>query len=341
MTAPPQIPFNREAEEAVLGSLLINPDVYADIAAILKPEDLYIHRNRWVLEAIQRLVERRVPIDMLTLSEELESVGQLEEVGGSAYLTGLINQVPSSLNAEAYARIVAEQSARRAMIQAANQIATLAYDEKNEIENATEQAAKALEQAILPVSGTALVPLAVCLSESYDRVELLSRSDELPGVPSGISGLDLKLGNFKPAQVYTIAARPGQGKTSAQITMAHHAALLGRRTAFFSLEMSRAQLTDRLSSAGDRHQFAVDRNRQTNRGSVAKLHRRRWAHGKPAAFHRRHARHHPAADPVQVPPSADAGGQARPDLYRLPAADEAWHAYRKPHAGDRCHHPRV
>lgn len=242
----PQVPYSPEAEEAVLGSLLINPDVYADLAAILKPEDFHLHRNRWVWQASQRLSERKIPIDLLTLAEELERAGQLEEVGGSAYLTGLLNQVPTSLNAEAYAQIVAEQSTRRSMIHAANQIATLAYDGKTEIGNATEQAAKALEQAILSVSGNALVPLAVSLSESYDRVELLSRSDELPGVPSGISALDLKLGNFKPAAVYTIAGRPGQGKTSAQITMAHHVASLGRRVAFFSLEMSRAQLTDRL-----------------------------------------------------------------------------------------------
>lgn len=134
MTTPPQIPYSPEAEKAVLGSLLINPDVYADIAAILKSKDFYIHCNRWVWEAIQRLVERKVPIDMLTLSEELERAGQLAEIGGPAYLSGLLNQVPTSLNAESYARIVATHATRRAMIQAANQIATLAYDEKNDIE---------------------------------------------------------------------------------------------------------------------------------------------------------------------------------------------------------------
>lgn len=246
MTTPPQIPFSREAEEGVLGSHLINPDVYADVAAILKPKDFYITSNRWVFEAIQRLVERHVPIDMLTLSEELQSAGHLEEIGGSAYLTGLINQVPTSLNAEAYARIVAEHATRRALIQAANQIAALAYDEKNEIENAAEQAAKSLEGALMRTSGNALVPFSVSLSEAYDRVLQLSTSEELPGVPTGIEKLDQKLGNLKESQVYVIASRPGVGKTSVELTLTLGAAKFSRCIAFFSLEMSRDQLVSRL-----------------------------------------------------------------------------------------------
>jgi replicative DNA helicase len=248
MTTPPQIPFSREAEEGVLGSHLINPDVYADIAAILKPKDFYITSNRWVFEAIQRLVERHIPIDMLTLSEELENAGHLEEIGGSAYLSGLINQVPTSLNAEAYARIVAEHATRRALIQAANQIAALAYDEKNEIENAAEQAAKSLEGALMRTSGNALVPFSVSLSEAYDRVLQLSASEELPGVPTGIDNMDQKLGNLKPGQVYIFASRPGGGKTSYELSVALEAARRKKRVAFFSLEMPREQLVSRLLS---------------------------------------------------------------------------------------------
>lgn len=242
----PQIPYSREAEEAVLGSLLINPDIYADIAAILDPEEFHLHRNRWVWEASQRLAERKIPIDLLTLSEELERVGRLEEVGGSAYLTGLINQVPSSLNAEAYAKIIVNHATRRAMIQAANQIAALAYDEKNEVESATEQAAKALEQAVMHTSGNALVPFDICLSEMYDRVQELSVRLELPGIATGIPEIDLLLGNLKPGSVYVIAARPGQGKTSVQLSVLLKAAWNNKRVAFFSLEMPREQLTARL-----------------------------------------------------------------------------------------------
>jgi len=244
-TTPTAIPFSREAEEAALGSVLINPDVYFDIAALLKPDDFYIHRNRWIWEAIQRLVERHIPIDLLTVSEELERAGLLEEIGGSGYITGLINQVPSSLNAEAYARIVAEHATRRALINVANQIAALAYDEKNEIEDATEQAAKALEGVLVGVSGSALVPFPVSLSEAYDRVQMLSQSEALPGVATGIIKLDGALGNLKPENVYVFAGRPGQGKTSALTTIVRNVAQSQKHVAFFSLEMSRAQVVNR------------------------------------------------------------------------------------------------
>jgi replicative DNA helicase len=121
------VPHSREAEEAVVGAVLINPEAYYDIAQFLTADDFYIHRNKWIWESFGRLHEQRIPVDLLTLSEELERAGQLAEIGGSAYLTSMINQVPTSLNAEAYGKIVEENSIRRKMIQAANQIASLAY----------------------------------------------------------------------------------------------------------------------------------------------------------------------------------------------------------------------
>src|SRR5512135_3733479 len=102
----PSVPHNREAEEAVVGAVLINPEVYYDVAQFLAADDFYIHRNKWIWEAFTRLHEQRIPVDLLTLSEELDRSNLLADVGGSAYLTSLINQVPSSLNAESYGRIV-------------------------------------------------------------------------------------------------------------------------------------------------------------------------------------------------------------------------------------------
>ena len=122
--AAPSIPHSREAEEAVVGAVLINPEVYYDVAQFLTADDFYIHRHKWIWEAFTRLHEQRIPIDLLTVSEELDRVGQLEEIGGPAYLTSLVNQVPSSLNAESYGRIVEGHSIRRKMITAANQIAS-------------------------------------------------------------------------------------------------------------------------------------------------------------------------------------------------------------------------
>src|SRR5512143_1165087 len=138
------IPHSREAEEAVVGAVLINPEVYYDVAQFLNADDFYIHRHRWIWEAFTRLHEQRIPIDLLTVAEELDRLGQLAEIGGPAYLTALVNQVPSSLNAESYGHIVEGHAIRRKMINAANQIAALAYNEESVVENVMDEAEKAV-----------------------------------------------------------------------------------------------------------------------------------------------------------------------------------------------------
>src|SRR3990172_4916116 len=145
-TAPaaPSIPHSREAEEAVVGAVLINPEVYYDVAQFLAAEDFYIHRHKWIWEAFTSLHEQRIPVDLLTVAEELDRIGQLAEIGGPAYLTALVNQVPSSLNAESYGRIVEGHSIRRKMINAANQIASLAYNEENVVDTVMDEAEKAV-----------------------------------------------------------------------------------------------------------------------------------------------------------------------------------------------------
>ena len=117
-------PHNREAEEAVVGAVLINPEVYYDLAQFLQADDFYIHRHRWIWEAFTRLHEKRIPLDFLTVTEELQSAGQLAEIGGPAYLTALLNQVPTSLHAEAYGRMVEATAIRRRLLTSANTIAT-------------------------------------------------------------------------------------------------------------------------------------------------------------------------------------------------------------------------
>src|SRR5262249_52572822 len=109
-----------------VGAVLINPEVYYDVAQFLQADDFYIHRHRWIWEAFTSLHEQRIPIDLLTLTEELDRKGQLAEIGGPAFLTALVNQVPSSLNAESYGHIVEGHAVRRKMIEAANQIASMA-----------------------------------------------------------------------------------------------------------------------------------------------------------------------------------------------------------------------
>jgi replicative DNA helicase len=246
MTEIAQTPHSREAEAAVLGAVLINPDVYVDLSEFLTAEDFFIHRLRFIWEAYTRLFERRMPIDSLTLSEELEDMGRLEEIGGSAFLTGLLNAVPTTLHAEAYGQIVRAAAIRRKLLSAANQIATLAYDQELELPVVTEQAVAALEGAVLRETGGNLVSLAEALRQAYDQIDALSRSPELPGTPSGLVDLDAKLGNFQAGALYVLAARPGQGKTSLILTAARNAAKSQKRVAVFSLEMPILRLTNRL-----------------------------------------------------------------------------------------------
>ena len=251
-TAPatPSIPHSREAEEAVVGAVLINPEVYYDVAQFLQADDFYIHRHKWIWEAFTRLHEQRTPVDMLTLSEELDRVDQLAELGGPAYLTALINQVPSSLNAESYGRIVEAHSIRRKMINAANQIASLAYNEESLVDTVMDEAEKAVFNVSERRLKHDLVPISSVLSEYYDRIDdLAKRSDEIFGVPTGFFDLDKLLSGLQPSDLLIIAGRPGQGKSGFLLSVAKNAALTHKKhVAIFSLEMSNEQVVQRLIS---------------------------------------------------------------------------------------------
>ena len=241
-------PHNRQAEEAVLGSVLINPESFFDVAQILDPDYFYIIRNRWIWEVFTHLHENRSPIDILTLSEELENRSQLEEIGGQAYLMMLINQTPSSLNAAAYARIVEETSVRRRMLAAANEMAKLAYQEEKQVEDIINSAEKTIFDLSERRIRRDLQPIQTVIDDYYDRVSLLSqRSDDIFGVPTGLSDLDKLLGGLQKSDLLIIAGRPGTGKTGFMLTVAKNAALKHKKhVAMFSLEMSNEQLVQRM-----------------------------------------------------------------------------------------------
>jgi len=248
--SPQVVPHSREAEEAVIGSVLINPDAYYDVAQFLRADDFYIHRHRWIWEAFIRLHERRTPIDFLTVTEELDQLGQMSEVGGPAYITALISNVPSSLHAEAYGRIVEQTSVRRKMLEAANQIAKLAYQEEITVDSVMDEA----EKAVFGVSERRvtrdLQPIQQVLSEYYDRIDQLSQRDEdFFGVPTGFTDLDRLFGGLQASDFIIIAGRPGTGKTAFMLSAAKNAAQIHKKhVAIFSLEMSNEQLVQRLIS---------------------------------------------------------------------------------------------
>ena len=241
-------PHSRQAEEAVLGAILIDSEAYFNVAQFLRPDDFYIIRNRWIWEAFTRLHERRAPIDYLTLCEELEQQGQLVEMGGPAYVMSLINQTPSSLNAEAYGRLVEENAVRRRMLVAANELARLAYDQKQSVDTIMDEA----EKSIFSISERRvhhdLQPIQQVLSEVYDRVDQLSRRDEeIFGVPTGLIDLDKLLGGLQKSDLLIIAGRPGMGKTGFMLSIMKNAAMKHKKhIAMFSLEMANEQLVQRL-----------------------------------------------------------------------------------------------
>lgn len=249
-TMAPVVPHSRQAEEAVIGSILINPEAYYDVAQFLQADDFYIHRHRWIWECFTRLHERRTPIDFLTVSEELDQMGRLAEVGGPAYLSSLVSNVPTSLHAAAYGRIVEETAIRRRMLNAANEIAQMAYKEDAGIEAALDGAEKAIFGVSERRMTRDLQTIQQALSEYYDRIDQISRrGEEAYGVPTGFIDLDRLLMGLQPSDLIIIAGRPGMGKTAFMLSAAKNAAQIHKKhVAIFSLEMSTEQLVQRLIS---------------------------------------------------------------------------------------------
>ena len=244
---PPQ---NIEAEQSVLGSLLIDPDAILKVGAFLKPDDFYREAHQAIYSAILALHERRQPADLVTVADELSRREQLEFVGGPAYLTSLINVVPTSVHAEYYGRIVERTSVMRRLIEAAGQIAALAYEEREEVDEVIDQCERILFEVSQRRIGKTLTPIREIIKEYYDRIEfLVEHKEETLGVPTGFADLDRLLGGLQPSDLIIIAARPGVGKSSLATSIAMNAALKHNAiVAIFTLEMAAEQLVQRMIS---------------------------------------------------------------------------------------------
>ncbi len=241
-------PHDTQAEAALLGAVLISPDIYPEVAQILKGEDFFILRHRWIWEAIARLSEERQPVDILTVMEELERAGHLDEVGGRAYLVKLTADVPSSLHAPHYARLVEETSVRRRMLAAAEHIAQLAHQRDLGVEAILDEAEKALFNVSERRITRGVKPFREVLTAYYDYLDhLRTHQGEALGIPTGFIDLDKLLSGFQPSDFIIVAGRPGMGKTAFLLSIAKTAAQRHRkRVAIFSLEMSNEQLVQRL-----------------------------------------------------------------------------------------------
>lgn len=244
----PSIPHNCEAEEAALGCVLINPDCYFELAEFLRAEHFYIHRHKWIWEAFGRLDARRAPLDLITLSAELEHKGQLAEIGGSAFLTALTMQVPSSLNAVSYGRIIEGHAIERVMIEAANKIASLAYNTEMPIEEKISQATGQITDISILNNGHNFITLANLLSDTYDTIEERSKDPkEVWGYATGLPTFDRETGGIQQGELIYLAGSPGCGKTWLDLSWGMQ---FGKQApgAILSLEMKRGAIGRRILS---------------------------------------------------------------------------------------------
>jgi len=242
-----------DAEKSVLGAMLLDKDAIIKIIDILIPEDFYEDRHGMIYEAMLSLFEKRRPIDIVTLSEILESADQIKTVGGSAYLADLVNETPSAANIVHYAQICREKAVLRRLIAAAGGITELGYDENAELSETLDKA----EQSLFSVSQKFLknkfVPINSILTEAFDRIDKIHKDKDkgaIRGVPSGFADLDNITAGFQNSDLIILAARPSMGKTSLALNLAENAAIDEKITVgIFSLEMSKDQLIDRLLSS--------------------------------------------------------------------------------------------
>lgn len=244
-------PYSLEAEQSVLGAMLLDAEAVYTAAEILRPEDFYQENHQHIFRIMTELSSRGVSCDLVTVSEALRQEGRLEAVGGIAYLSDLAASVPSTANAEHYARIVAEKSLLRQLIRAANKIIEESYSAAEEAAAILDDAERAILNVAQRRSGQELVPVREALVEAYDRIEYLAQNQGvIPGLSTGFRDLDRLTSGLQPADFIVVAARPSMGKTSFCLNIAQHVAAVEKRpVALFSLEMSREQLVQRLLAA--------------------------------------------------------------------------------------------
>src|SRR5689334_24655848 len=240
-----------EADQSVLGAILIDRDAVVEVAEFLRPEDFYRQANGRIYAAILDLLERREPIDIVTVAEALERREDLEAVGGRAYLSSLSNETPTAVHAAQYARIVERKAVLRNLIGAAGRIAGIGYEDPAEIQEAIDRAEAELFAVSQKRIDAGFSPLKSLLHDAYDRLDYLhTHRGEISGVRTGFADLDSLTTGLQKSDLVIVAARPSVGKTSFALNIAEHASVRDKRSVgIFSLEMSKEQLVLRLLSS--------------------------------------------------------------------------------------------
>lgn len=245
---PPQ---NLEAEQALLGSIMLNPALLEEIMTIVIPYSFYLEKHRVIYETLIELSAKGAPVDLLSVATRLKEKELLERIGGAVYLGELVNLVPSASNAEYYAKIVQKKSTLRELIDTANYISELGYNEAEDIDLVIDKAEKRIFSIANLSPRQKFVSIKSTLTEAWDRLERLhANTGELRGAPTGFAELDSKLSGLQNSDLIILAARPSMGKTSLALDIARQAALNHNITVgIFSLEMSSQQLVDRMLAA--------------------------------------------------------------------------------------------
>ena len=241
-------PHDIDAEQAVLGSMLTDKDAVAEAIETLKEEDFYRDDNKAIFEAVLNLYSKSEPVDIITLKDELESMGKFEQVGGFEYLANLPDKVPTTANVQKYIKIVEEKSLLRNLIKTANEIIDLGYSSTEDVEDIMDKAERKIFDIMQRKSQKGYTPIKDVLVESFTKLEeLYNRKQHITGVPTGFVELDYKTAGLHGSELILVAARPAMGKTAFALNIAANAALRGNvPVAIFSLEMSKDQLVNRI-----------------------------------------------------------------------------------------------
>ncbi|MFV9510328.1 replicative DNA helicase [Tepidibacillus sp. LV47] len=245
---PPQ---NIEAEQAVLGAILLDPNALMLVSEILSVDDFYRASHQKIYRSMLELSENGQPVDLITLTSDLQNKKLLEEVGGVSYLTDLANAVPTAANVEYYAKIVEEKAILRRLIRAATEIASTSYIESDNVEEILGEAERRILEILQKKYQDGFIPIKDVLMETIDRIEFLHQhKGEITGIPSGFIDLDRMTSGFQKSDLIIIAARPSVGKTAFALNVAQNVAARAKETvAIFSLEMPASQLVQRMVSA--------------------------------------------------------------------------------------------
>lgn len=242
------IPYSIEAEQAVIGGILIDPNCIAAVSELIKEQDFYFEHNKNIFATMQILFNSNQPIDIVTVSDMLEQNGGLEAAGGVNYLTSVASSVPTTANITQYAEIVSQKSLLRKLVEAGGKIADLGYDAPDGVEAALEESEKIIFDIMQNKDSQGVVHIKEVLGPSFNMMrEMAEKKGKVSGVPTGFGYLDQMTSGLQKSDLILIAARPAMGKTSFALNIAQNAAIRnGITTAIFNLEMSREQLANRI-----------------------------------------------------------------------------------------------